>query len=238
MMSVAVDARPAFVINTGDLTDHGNSDVEWNEQFFAPAAPLLASVPIVPVFGNHDHQDESWYSWFALPGNEAWFSFTAGDAELFALDNYTGLGSRSEQGAWLEGALAASTARWKIVIMHQPLRSCLGDRERRRAAQRLRELLEPTFVEHHVRLVLAGHDHVYGRSKEEQGLTLVTTGGGGAGLYPVRQSDDHAVCASEWNFVLVDVSAASLRVRAFRPDGELLDEFEILQEQETTAEHR
>ncbi|MBI5502649.1 MAG: metallophosphoesterase [Deltaproteobacteria bacterium] len=225
------ESLPAFVVNTGDLTRYGDDYQAWNDEFFTPSASLLASVPIVPVFGNHDSLDESWYEWFALPGNESWYSVRAGDVELFVLSAYARLNVRSEQTEWLAEALAASDAPWKIVSVHQPLRSCAQDRERRRAAERLSDILTPVLVEGGVRLVLSGHDHFYGRSREEDGFVSVTTGGGGAGLYSVRVTGEGETCAKAYHFCVIDVASDSLRVRAIDLEGTILDDFSIAREQ-------
>ena len=224
------ESLPAFVVSTGDLTNHGREYDGWNEQFFGPAAPLLASVPIVPVFGNHDSLDESWYAWFALPGNESWYSMRAGDVEIFVLSAYARLRRRSEQTEWLEGALAASDVPWKIVAVHQPLRTCASSRSRQEAAESMGDILTPVLEAGGVRLVLSGHDHFYGRSRDIDGFRVVTCAGGGAGLYSVRGAAADEACAKAHHFCVADVTSESLRMRAFDTDGELLDDFQMSRE--------
>ncbi len=58
--------------------------------------------------------------------------------------------------AWLEEALASSTARWKIVMGHHPLWSTAGSKFAQ--AEVLRELILPTLCRH-ADLYLAGHEH-------------------------------------------------------------------------------
>jgi hypothetical protein len=58
--------------------------------------------------------------------------------------------------AWLEEALASSTARWKIVVGHHPLWSTAGSKFAQ--AEVLRELILPTLCRH-ADLYLAGHEH-------------------------------------------------------------------------------
>jgi len=66
--------------------------------------------------------------------------------------------SDAERGmaAWLEQALATSTARWKIVIGHHPLWSTAGSKFAQ--ARALRGLILPTLCRH-ADLYLAGHEH-------------------------------------------------------------------------------
>jgi hypothetical protein len=235
MQAATADAPPAFVVNTGDLTNVGTDEQEWREQFFAPLAPLLAQIPLVPVFGNHDLQDEDWFDRLALPGNEAWYSWRAGDVELFVLDTYAKFAPGADQFRWLEEALAASTAPWKILALHLPLRSCHVRRDRRETADRVAGWLAPLLAEHGVRLVLSGHDHLYGRATLDEGPTVVTLGGGGAPTYEARAPREGEVCVATLNFARVDVSPDRLRLRAFDPDGLLLDDFELTREPDEPA---
>ena len=74
---------------------------------------------------------------------------------------------RNAQLAWLNEALAKSEARWKVVFLHHSIYSAAtrrGGHGGERSVLTLRALLEPIFVRGGVDLVLAGHDHHYGRS--------------------------------------------------------------------------
>jgi 3',5'-cyclic AMP phosphodiesterase CpdA len=81
-----------------------------------------------------------------------------------------------EQIRWLEKELKASGSHWKIVFFHHPLYSS-GDRHG--SDLRLREVLEPLFVDNNVSLVLTGHDHFYERIKPQKGITYFVVGSGG-----------------------------------------------------------
>ena len=230
LRNAETDGRPAFVVNTGDLTDTGTDETAWREQFHQPLAPLLAHVPLAPVLGNHDAQDEDWFERFALPDNEAWYSFRAGDAEIFVLDAYARFAPDTPQLRWLDETLAASTAPWKIVAVHLPLRSCMADRGRQRTADRLATWLAPLLARRGVRLVLAGHDHLYGRSVLDEGIVSLTLGGGGAPTYAARAAGDDEVCVAALHFARIELDARRLRVRVLDPDGVPLDEFELSRE--------
>jgi 3',5'-cyclic AMP phosphodiesterase CpdA len=81
---------------------------------------------------------------------------------LFVLD--TQGGRLEEQAEWLDAALTASDARWRIVSMHHPIFSSGRGRDN---ADR-REILLPIFLKHNVDLVLQGHDHTYARGQIPQ----------------------------------------------------------------------
>jgi len=230
LRNAETDGPPAFVVNTGDLTDTGTDETAWREQFHQPLAPLLAHTPLAPVLGNHDGQDEDWFERFSLPHNEAWYSFRAGDAEIFILDAYARFAPNTPQLRWLDETLAASTAPWKIVALHLPLRSCMADRRRRRTADNLAAWLAPLLARHHVRLVLAGHDHLYGRSTLDERIVNLTLGGGGAPTYEPRTAADDEVCVAALHFARIELDALRLHVRVLDPDGNTLDEFQLSRE--------
>ena len=107
-------------------------------------------------------------------GGRAYYSFTKGDGlvEFFALDStYFTL----PQQRWLEEALQASQAKWKIVFFHHPLYSSA---DRHGSKLELRSDLEPILVRHGVDAVFSGHDHVYERVKPQQGVQYFVSGVG------------------------------------------------------------
>jgi hypothetical protein len=61
-------------------------------------------------------------------------------------------------------------------VFHHPLYS---SGERHGSDLRLREVLEPLFVQHNVSVVLNGHDHFYERIKPQKGIQYFVVGSGG-----------------------------------------------------------
>jgi hypothetical protein len=168
--------------NGATLGADGRDDAErFDALLFRPYAPLQARDPafvIHPVLGNHDwntsregamaqvgflersplySMDGIFYRAPAAPG-----------VDVFAIDTsvlLAGAGSarrawlmpRGEEQrmlTWLEQALAASSARWKLVIGHHPLWSSSSAMQ----SARLRALLLPVLCPH-ADVYLAGHEH-------------------------------------------------------------------------------
>jgi len=78
-----------------------------------------------------------------------------------------------------------------------------------------------------VSLVLQGHNHAYERL-EADGITYITSGGGGAPLYPcVRPSPELRRCLAEHHFLAVAVTARAVVVRAVTPSGGTLERVRI-----------
>jgi hypothetical protein len=195
-------------------------------RFEKPYAPLLArGVQFHAVLGNHDvdrgRNAEMAYKPFNMSGH-AYYSFTAGGGlvELFGLDSTA---FDDTQAQWLDGALGASHAKWKIVFVHHPLYSSA---RRHGSNARLRVQLEPVLVRHGVALVLTGHDHVYERTRPQRGIVHVVAGAGGA----LRRGDldERSTFLAAGNdqvnsFVYLEASGDALKLWAVAADGKLLD---------------
>ena len=135
-----------------------------------------------PCLGNHDWVAAGalpYLNYFALPGNERYYSFRRGKVEFFALDSDPaepdGIRASSVQAAWLEAGLAASSAPFRVVYLHHApycsssVHGSHGD-------------LQWPFKEWGASLVLAGHDHLYERASVS-GLPYVVNGLGGNARY-------------------------------------------------------
>jgi hypothetical protein len=86
------------------------------------------------------------------------------------------------------------------------------------------ETLTPILAKHKVKLWINGHDHNYQRTKEIDGTTYLTTGGGGATLYPIiYQADWSAFAQSIHSFGVVEVYQDRLFVQGVSGDGKILD---------------
>jgi Iron/zinc purple acid phosphatase-like protein C len=103
----------------------------------------------------------------------------------------------------------------------------------------------PTLEQHHVDLVLSGHEHNYERTlplrggsavsrdnthvRKGQGTTYIVTGGGGAGTYddfgPMPAWD--AVRRAHHEHLRIDVTPTALHVLALSDFGKTLDDFTI-----------
>ena len=115
---------PALVLHTGDLVTEGKGKDSWIQEYFEPAAELMATIPIYPCLGNHEKNSKLYYSYFSLPGNEAYYSFDRGPVHFVALDSNSyahPFAPGTEQYEWLEQALARPRQEWIIVLCHHPL---------------------------------------------------------------------------------------------------------------------
>ncbi|HET9931982.1 MAG TPA: metallophosphoesterase [Polyangiaceae bacterium] len=180
-----------------------------------------------PALGNHDWYTagaEPYLEYFELPGNERYYDFVWGSVHLFMLDSDPsepdGVMSDSRQAEWLSRGLAASTARWKIVVMHHAPYSS--------SQHGSNSYTQWPYKEWGADLVFAGHDHTYERLHVD-GLTYIVAGLGGASTYGFTTTvlGSRAQYNAGYGAGLVEADATHLWFRFVGIDGSLIDEFTI-----------
>uniref|UniRef100_A0A7C4CEV6 Metallophosphoesterase family protein n=1 Tax=candidate division WOR-3 bacterium TaxID=2052148 RepID=A0A7C4CEV6_UNCW3 len=220
---------PRLLVNVGDLTEDGTS-VQY-QTFFNIERYLLSRMPLFPAMGNHDARNlANWFSLFALPGNERWYSFRYGNSAFHCVDTESDFAPASEQYEWLLAELrsdsADSSIRYVFVYLHKPPyttnRAHLPDIE-------VQQYLCPLFERYGVAAVFAGHVHAYEHSYVN-GVHYVITGGGGAPLHMNWNPPDSWTVYREatYQFTVVDVERDSVVVHSVRPDGSEFDRFVVL----------
>ena len=223
--------KPDLVLNTGDLVGLGPVWSQWERSYLEPLAPLGSHVPIFTVIGNHEGEAPAYFKLCTRSGpKRAWWSADVGPLHLVGLDSNLPLGPGSPQRRWLEKDLAQAAPKpvWKILLLHHPFfTACPG----RKPVAKVRELL-PLIVSRGVSLVLEGHDHHYMRTfpvvlrlrdSPSPGLVCITTGGGGAHLYPVRRMPFTAKGVETWHYLSIDAGPDRLSGEAFDWKGKLID---------------
>ncbi|MDY3561315.1 metallophosphoesterase [Gemmata sp. JC673] len=239
------ERRPNFVIHCGDVVDDGASKLQWTGDLFRPCAELFSRVAVFPTIGNHEKDHPYYYKYFALPKPEYYYSFTYGNAEFFVLDTNSkrNLKADGEQYKWLDRALAASTAKWKVCYHHHPA-YCSDDDDYGntwKGSSTYGDVRVRSFVtlyeKYNVDVVFNGHVHVYERSwpiragkvDQKNGIMYVTSGGGGGGLEnfaptPPFFKDQFR---SDHHFCYVTVHQGTFKLHAFDQEGRLFDQFTI-----------
>ena len=218
----------------GDICYYGKIRSRFDDVFIEPMSPLIdAGVRFELAIGNHDgalhHSDDSLEEIedeLALLGTPSrYYTTTNGPVDFFYLDSSApGLfgPESSEQLDWFDDALGRSANQWKVVCLHHPPHSSGWHGSTPGAADRL----SPILSRHAVDLVLAGHDHHYERTHPIEGTTYVVSGGG-CKTTPVRPGDISVVAESTLEFMRFDVEGDRLTGEAIRPDGSLVDRFEL-----------
>jgi len=174
--------HPAFVLSTGDFTDHGY----WEEYDEYVKIISLFEVPVFTIQGNHERLSDPFllsYHRFFGPANN--YSFYFGNNQFVALD--TAVPRRGsgfvKDGAlrWLRGELNGS-ALTKTVFTHHGI---FGDINTSTPflfvfkglpdIREGRDDLLRIMLESNVTMMLSGHEHANYEKKYENTTFLVTT---------------------------------------------------------------
>lgn len=158
-----------FFVCGGDLTERP-TNAYWDETFMGLDS-VGQAVPVLTVTGNHDYLKgvvnklerrfsliHSYFLDSMVEENQV-FTVRYKDLQLFCLDSNRELPYLWTQRQWLEEQLAASKAKWKIVVLHHPLYSIRGSMNN--LLQRW--MFDGLIREYGVDLVLQGHEHAYAR---------------------------------------------------------------------------
>ncbi len=234
--------RPHFVLHLGDVVDNGPDKREWTDEFFKPCAELFSRVPVYPCLGNHEKNHPHYYQYFSMPAPENYYHFTYGNAEFFSMDSNQFITPGTKQYEWLDKALSASTAKWKICFHHHPCYSSDADDygDTYKGGSTLGELkvkfLIPLYEKHKVDIVMNGHVHFYERTHpirggkvDRAGVVYLTSGGGGGkledfGPTPTFFKNQNRV---DYHYCYFTIFDNVLEGKAFDHEGRLFDTFEI-----------
>jgi hypothetical protein len=217
-----------FVLMLGDNIYGGGKPKYFKPRFEVPYKELLAAgVKFYAALGNHDVEEFDAHINYPLfnMGGKRFYNFVKGDdlAEFFVLDTNNTEGLGQEQLTWLENALKASKATWKVATMHHSL---FSSGRMHPPYLKLRSQLHPLFVKYKVNLVLAGHVHVYERIKPQDGVQYITEGCSGK-IMRGNLDKKSALTAygndQQQSFLLVQATKNELLVNAIDLNGKQFD---------------
>jgi len=221
-------AYQTFTMLTGDWVANGDNESHWTNQFFnrswSNTMEMQANLPINGCIGNHEGSGRVFEKYWPYPyesGGQYW-SFDYGPAHIVVLDQYTSYMPGSPQYNWLQNDLANSTAPWKFIQLHEPGWTAGGGHGNNEVVQ---DHIQPLCETYGVAIVFAGHNHYYARAMVEE-VAHITTGGGGAPLYPPEDGHPNIVAYDGSNhFCKIDIQSGQLTFEAVRLDGATIDTF-------------
>jgi len=200
-----------------------------------------------PVLGNHDYghggakdiplldcvdggglrscsdTQGAWYDFFNLPGNERYYSERRGEVEIFAFSDYyrdPDWDYDFDQNGVVQGikdALQASTATWKIVLLHfAPYTSGNGGTTIRRF----------DYKAWGADAVIAGHYHHYERLSVDGFPYFVNGAGGTSHNTPGNVSPySEKIVGDDYGAMIINADARSIKYDYYTRDGSLRDTF-------------
>ena len=215
-----------MVLAVGDNIYPNGSARYFVKHFEDPFAGLLKEhVKFYAVLGNHDveegRKDQLNYPLFNMSGSNYYMIGRGnGLVDFFMLDTTA---MDAGQTTWLEKSLRESRATWKIAAMHHPLYS---SGKKHGSDVRLRPILEPLFTRYHVQVVFAGHDHVYERTKPQNGIQYFITGAGGKmrrGDIDMKSPIRAASFDQDNSFMLIELDENELSFKSIGEKGNIVD---------------
>jgi 3',5'-cyclic AMP phosphodiesterase CpdA len=228
VVSLAMERKPDFVVNTGDVILTPGSKKEW-AKFWEMSKPI--TVPYLLTVGNHDAHpkvplsQKTYKQQVDLPGNELYYSFVAGNSLVIVLDSFMDDQEKriiGEQFKWLEAVLVNSKQKHKFVFLHHPLYSDPGKGHHAHDSldkyPESRNGLQALLSKYKVDAVFAGHEHYYERRTVDGVLTIIT-GGGGAPIYDTEENGGFH------HFVQVTVDGDKVSGEVVDVNGKVRDRF-------------
>jgi predicted phosphodiesterase len=235
LLTQTIEETPSldFLLHVGDAVDDGSVAGSWHTDFIDPARKFLAAVPVQVAMGNHEKGVLPPFQLASVDGADrpAVDSFASGNVFVVLVNTNQDFSPVSQQYQQLEQRLSSPEARaavWRFVAFHHPpfaagwgfCNGYDGDAD-------VRESLVPLLTRHGVDVVFNGHVHGYERGTWE-GVTYITTGGGGGALDHACTPWPHIVVSSYVHHILsVDVKGSNMVVTARALDGAVIDKFEL-----------
>jgi len=228
LVGVIAARAPDLILYSGDAVTLGLTQYEWDD-FYATAQPLLATVPMIYAEGNHEANAVNFFSQIALPNDQQNYGIDYGYAHV-TVANDSPPDPDDLQGAvraFIQQDFAASaSARWKLLMHHQPMWSASTMHG---SNLMLQQLWQPLVDQYGIDLVLNGHDHDYEvtypmlgqvvQATNATGTVYVVAGGAGAELYENGQGYWTQYSEMTYSAAIIDVRRDQMTMDAFRQDG-------------------
>jgi tartrate-resistant acid phosphatase type 5 len=248
MAKQAAKVHAAFVISVGDNFYEEGVQKPTDNQFKTSfediyKAPSL-QIPWYVAIGNHDYHgnvdaeidyskvDPRWH----MPARYFTVHQTIDDTtslDLFFLDtspfvtqyrtedayksHVAGIDTKA-QVRWLDSALAASTAQWKMVIGHHPVYSASPKHGN---TPELIAAIKPLLEKYHAQVYLCGHDHNLQHS--HVGHVDYYVSGGGSEARPAGHAPYTKFSATSPGFLAVELGPMWLHAQFINQRGTVLD---------------
>ncbi len=235
---------PQWLLHLGDIVKQGCREERWLRLL---GRESLARWPLVVAIGNHEYRGspedvrpaavptyfDRYLRWPGSP-EAGYLSYDFPQLKLLVLNsNFFRLdrGQRERQLEWLEEELRQAEADGQPVVAawHHAVLTSNRWKASSREIDFIEDRIVPRLEKYNVRLVLAGHTHIYERSYRN-GIHYVNAGFWGYRGPPVVGNSNpyrRFAYSLRSTLVLVRVDRERIRVEAYNRRRELIDQLEV-----------
>lgn len=232
-MNIYAEKNPIdFIISTGDNI-YGKGvksvdDPQWKTKFENVYSGEHIQKDWYPIFGNHDYLgnvpaqieygkiNPRWkfvHNFYQItdPSEHPLYEFFMIDTNLMVS------GKDQEMLTWLDQALSASTAKWKIVVGHHMIRSHGVYGDQKFMINKLKSTLDKQTVD----LYLSGHDHDLQLIKHPDDNFYQAISGAGGGSRDTSWGKNSLFSATNGGFMAISLTKQVLYMEFLEKNGEV-----------------
>lgn len=182
-----------FILNTGDIVDHGNNLKQWQWALDGEASGYIMNTFFAPASGNHEgYGQNATVTNFTISNapeqdteSGVYYSFDYNNIHVAVL-NANDLNEKEAlsdaQIEWLKKDMSSSSATWKFVAIHKAVYSN-GVHYSDDDVTAIRAQLITLMPELDIDIVFQGHDHVYMRTNALINNEIASNGYTGTSIY-------------------------------------------------------
>lgn len=182
-----------FILNTGDIVDHGNNLKQWQWALDGKASETIMNTFFAPASGNHEGygQNATVTNFYIDNAPEqdtttgVYYSFDYNNIHVAVL-NTNDLNDKDAltdtQIDWLKKDMNSSSAQWKFVSIHKGVYTN-GTHYHDDDVTAIRGQLKTLMPELKIDIVFQGHDHVYLRTNALNNNEIASSGYTGTSIY-------------------------------------------------------
>jgi hypothetical protein len=241
LLAQVLPKNPDFVVHGGDIQYYASTLETW-AAWFPLMAPMLRHGAFFPAIGNHEDEQQNpgelatytlrFFGGAGSDGTDVYYRFENAGVWFFSVDTELPIYAGSDEERWLTASLADAASkpgfRFSVVYMHRPMATC-GNVSDNQGDERY---YDPIFAQNKVALVLQAHLHAYERFEMPNGVTYVTSGGGGAALMDPNANLSNPECAYRvasgafFHAIVLDVTTGKLTGTVIDDQGTVRDTFQ------------
>ena len=231
-------SKPDLFIYLGDHTNTGNDTRAWF-WYIRLIGIVARNTPVIGTPGNHDAMKKNAssaisgndvYSKFVnYPGNRRYYHVKIGGIHLVSLDYQDSIAPGTPQHRFMANVLQEHTItpdEWLLVFSHStPYNTAIKPTNVPPTIAEMRAHVKPLIEKHRV-MWLGGHEHAYQKFTVD-GVHYITTAATSSFHDHDNSREFMDVNVKRFHFVLIDVIAEEMHVRAIPLTGKAIDDFSI-----------